>query len=292
MKNILLLFLTILICACSSTKQVTESMSKNTIEPLEVVNDSFISKNQDTVKNSKEILKDSLKKNPENESQNFNQDLNKQSNKIQEPWNELLQKYVSDNGNVNYSQLKKEHLKLNNYIKFLSPALPNKTHTKEYTLAFWINAYNAMTIDLILRHYPVKSIKDIKDPWQQRYWKLGEKWYNLEDIEHQILRKMDEPRIHFAIVCASISCPKLLNEAYTAENLEQQLTNVMKDFLSDTKRNFISKDKLELSKIFQWFTKDFKQNGSLIDFLNLYSNIEISAKAKTNYKDYNWDLNE
>ena len=148
-----------------------------------------------------------------------------------------------------------------------------------------------MTIDLILRHYPVKSIKDIKDPWQQRYWKLGEKWYNLEDIEHQIL-KMDEPRIHFAIVCASISCPKLLNEAYTAENLEQQLTNVMKDFLSDTKRNFISKDKLELSKIFQWFTKDFKQNGSLIEFLNLYSNIEISAKAKTNYKDYNWDLNE
>lgn len=149
-----------------------------------------------------------------------------------------------------------------------------------------------MTIDLILRYYPVKSIKDIKDPWQQRFWKLGEKWYNLEDIEHQILRKMDEPRIHFAIVCASISCPKLLNEVYTSENLEQQLTNATRDFLSDTSRNFISKDKLELSKIFQWFTKDFKQNGSLIDFLNLYSNIEISSKAKTNYKDYNWDLNE
>lgn len=292
MKNILLLFLTILICACSSTKQVTESMPKDTIEPLEVVNDSFISKNQDIVKNSKGILKDSLEKNPENESQNFNQDLNKQLNKIQEPWNEFLQKYVSDNGNVNYSELKKEHLKLNNYIKFLSPALPNETHTKEYTLVFWINAYNAMTIDLILRYYPVKSIKDIKDPWQQRFWKLGEKWYNLEDIEHQILRKMDEPRIHFAIVCASISCPKLLNEVYTSENLEQQLTNATRDFLSDTSRNFISKDKLELSKIFQWFTKDFKQNGSLIDFLNLYSNIEISSKAKTNYKDYNWDLNE
>ena len=207
-------------------------------------------------------------------------------------WHAFLQKYISNEGKVNYEAIKENSIDLNTYLQELSEIKINDNWSKNEKLAFWINAYNAMTVYLILRHYPVKSIKDIKDPWQQRYWKLGEKWFNLEDIEHQILRKMEEPRIHFAIVCASISCPKLLNEAYTAENLEQQLTNATKDFLSDTKRNFISKDTLELSKIFQWFTKDFKQNGSLIDFLNLYSNIEISIKAKTNYQDYNWDLNE
>ncbi|HEX9599970.1 MAG TPA: DUF547 domain-containing protein, partial [Mariniflexile sp.] len=157
----------------------------------------------------------------------------------------------------------------------------------------WINAYNALTIDLILRNYPIKSIKDIKNPWDQRIWKFGNEWYHLNDIEHQILRKMDEPRIHFSIVCASVSCPKLLNEAYTSKNLDVQLTNATKDFLNDNTKNSISTDKLELSKIFHWFAKDFKQNGDLIDFLNLYSdNNRISEKAKTSYKDYNWSLNE
>jgi hypothetical protein len=291
MKNILLLLITILISACSSTKQVTEIALNKPIEKVVVINDSIFENNKSTIV-YKETSQDSLKRKPEFVSKHANRGLVKETIEIHELWNELLQEHVSDKGNVDYQGLIKERLKLNNYIKLLNPELPNGTHKKEYTLAFWINAYNAMTVDLILRHYPVKSIKDIKDPWQQRYWKLGEKWFNLEDIEHQILRKMEEPRIHFAIVCASISCPKLLNEAYTAENLEQQLTNATKDFLSDTKRNFISKDTLELSKIFQWFTKDFKQNGSLIDFLNLYSNIEISIKAKTNYQDYNWDLNE
>ncbi len=103
---------------------------------------------------------------------------------------------------------------------------------------------------------------------------------------------MNEPRIHFAIVCASVSCPKLLNEAYTSKNLDVQLTKATKDFLADNTKNSISTDKLELSKIFQWFAKDFKQNGALIDFLNLNTDIKISNKAKTSYKDYNWNLNE
>ena len=103
---------------------------------------------------------------------------------------------------------------------------------------------------------------------------------------------MDEPRIHFAIVCASYSCPKLQNTAFTAGNLEQQLTLATQEFLSDTNRSEISENTLKLSKIFRWFDKDFEQNGSLIDFLNKYSNVTISAKAKISYKDYNWDLND
>jgi hypothetical protein len=103
---------------------------------------------------------------------------------------------------------------------------------------------------------------------------------------------MDEPRIHFAIVCASISCPKLQNYAFTATDLETQLTDSTKAFLADTDRNIITEDHLKLSKIFQWFTKDFKQYGSVVDFVKAYTEININAKAKTTYLDYNWNLNE
>jgi len=207
-------------------------------------------------------------------------------------WNTLLQKHVTKDGIVNYKGFKTDRTELQKYITSLSEYMPLETWSKEEKLAYWINAYNALTIDLILRNYPLKSIKDIKKPWDQRLWKLGEKWYNLDEIEHKILRKMNEPRIHFAINCASFSCPPLLNEAFTAEKLENQLSQVTKIFVADLQRNIVTKDQLEISKIFKWFSKDFKQNGSLIDFLNQYSAIKINANAKIKYKDYNWNLNE
>ncbi len=210
-------------------------------------------------------------------------------------WNELLQKHVSENGNVNYEGFKKEQKNLYGYLRFLNLIYQHEsfnTSSKEQKLAFWINAYNAFTVDLILRNYPLKSIKDLKDPWKQRHWKLGDKWYNLDEIEHQILRKMNEPRIHFAINCASFSCPKLQNKAFTVDNLEKLLTNATKEFLNDTSKNSLTENQIQISKLFQWFSKDFKQNGSLIDFLNKYSDVQISAKAKKSFMDYNWDLNE
>jgi len=207
-------------------------------------------------------------------------------------WNDLLKKHVSSEGNVDYIGFQDDQNMLQKYIQSLGKNLPNDSWSKEGTLAYWINTYNALTVDLILRNYPTKSIKDISKPWNQRLWKLGEKWYNLDEIEHKILRKMDEPRIHFAINCASFSCPPLLNEAFTEEKLAQQLTQVTKAFLADTQRNTITADAIEISKIFKWFAKDFKQNGSLIDFLNQYSEIKINANAKKRYKDYDWTLNE
>ncbi|MUU78783.1 DUF547 domain-containing protein [Winogradskyella sp. HL2-2] len=206
-------------------------------------------------------------------------------------WNTILQKHVSESGNVDYKGIKNES-EFDVYIDYLSETLPEDSWTKEEKLAYWINAYNALTVDLILRNYPVKSIKDINDPWDQRLWQFGEKWQNLNDIEHKILRKMNEPRIHFAIVCASISCPKLQNEAFTASNLEEQLTYATKEFLTDSTKNDISQNNLKLSKIFKWFKKDFEQNGSLIDFLNQYSVVNISSLAKKSFKDYNWNLND
>ncbi|WP_339752873.1 DUF547 domain-containing protein [uncultured Winogradskyella sp.] len=207
-------------------------------------------------------------------------------------WQKLLQKNVSEKGNVNYLGFKKDKTELKEYINYLSENQPTEKWIKNDKLAYWINAYNALTVDLIIRNHPTKSIKNIKDPWDQRLWQFGDKWQNLNDIEHKILRKMNEPRIHFAIVCASVSCPKLQNEAFTAANLEEQLTNATKEFLADTSKNELSKDRIKLSKIFKWFKGDFEQNGSLIDFLNQYSDVEISDKAKKNFKDYNWDLND
>lgn len=207
-------------------------------------------------------------------------------------WSSILKKHVSNNGNVNYRTLKSDSIKLKSYINQLSQNSPNKNWSKEETLAYWINAYNALTIDLILKNYPVKSIKDIKNPWKQRLWDFGKNNYNLDEIEHDILRNMNEPRIHFAIVCASYSCPKLQNEAFVAEKLDLQLTKATKEFLADKNRNEITENNIQISKIFDWFSKDFTKNGSLIDFLNLYTKVNISPNAKKRYKDYNWALNE
>ncbi|MEM5539196.1 DUF547 domain-containing protein [Olleya sp. AS48] len=320
MKQLLALALLVLFCACKSTKQTVQNtqIATNTIkkEAIAEIKMDTINKTNDSsyiIKKAKYLItedvkiaeydlvdkrqkfisnkKDSIPKNNE-----FNQILTKtEHSNIHFLWNELLQKHVSANGNVNYKSFKTDYKKLLEYINILA-ILKSKPEfdsiSKEEKLAFWINAYNALTIDLIIKNYPVKSIKDIKDPWEQRLWQFGDKWYNLEDIEHKILRKMDEPRIHFAIVCASYSCPKLQNSAFTADNLEQQLTLATQEFLSDTNRNEIFENALKLSKIFKWFDKDFEQNGSLIDFLNKYTAITISAKAKISYKDYNWDLND
>lgn len=207
-------------------------------------------------------------------------------------WNTLLSKNVTKNGNVDYKAFKNNPLELQVYIDNLTHSLPTEDWDKNDKLAYWINAYNALTIDLIIRNYPTKSIKDIKDPWDQRLWKFGSKWQNLNDIEHKILRNMNEPRIHFAIVCASVSCPKLQNEAFTALNIEAQLVKATNEFLNDTSKNKLSEDRIQLSKLFKWFKKDFENSGSLIDFLNLYTDIKISSKAKKSFMDYNWNLND
>jgi uncharacterized protein YcfL len=209
-----------------------------------------------------------------------------------EAFNTLLLANVSETGVVNYKGFVLNKKLLEDYISSLGESLPNETWTKDDKLAYWMNAYNAMTIDLIIRNYPIESIKDLKKPWDQRLWKLGEKWYNLNEIEHQILRKMNEPRIHFGINCASFSCPPLLNAAFNASEVNAQLDKVAIRFINDPLRNSIAKMNIEVSEIFSWFAKDFKKDGSLFEFLNKYSKVQIDAKAKKKYKKYDWTLNE
>lgn len=207
-------------------------------------------------------------------------------------WNSLLKAHVSNDGNVRYQEFRQVRGQLREYIASLGAQMPADTWSKEDKLAYWMNAYNAMTVDLILRNLPLESIKDIDKPWNQRLWKLGDKWYNLDEIEHQILRKMGDARIHFGINCASFSCPPLLNEAFTANKVEAQLDRLANTFINDERRNQISEEQLVISKIFDWFSRDFKQDGNLIDFLNKYAKVRISNKAKKRFMEYDWTLNQ
>lgn len=207
-------------------------------------------------------------------------------------WNRLLQKHVSSKGNVNYNGFIKEADSLQFYLNALDENLPEESWTKNAVLAYWINVYNAFTVKLIIDNYPVKSIKKIDKPWDNKFIFLGNKKYSLGEIEHKILRKMNEPRIHFAINCASFSCPNLANEAYTETELEKQLEVATKLFVNDETKNNITENSIEISSIFDWFSNDFKTNGTLIDFLNKYSSININNNTKLRFKEYNWNLNE
>ena len=210
---------------------------------------------------------------------------------IHHRWNSQLQKYVSETGIVNYKSWKKDQGQLETYIMTLSQFPPSEIVSIDYKLAYWINAYNALTVKLILKYYPLNSIKEIKNPWNVKCFSTGDKEYSLGDIEHKILRKMDEPRIHFAINCASKSCPKLLNEAYTEKKIENQLNSVTKLFLLDKTKNQLNENKLFLSKIFLWFGKDFGSKKMMLEFITKYSKINL-MQSKVNYLSYNWDLNE
>ncbi len=219
-----------------------------------------------------------------------------------EKWSALLQKHVSTNGKVNYKAMKADKAKLDEYLAILSKQKPGKNWSRNETLAFWINAYNAFTVKLILDNYPVKSIKDlnpgvsvifVNTVWDKKFFSMGGDKMSLNNIEHGILRKMNEPRMHFTIVCASVSCPKLLNRAYEAPSLDNQLNQAAKDFLADNSKNQVSANKPKLSKIFDWFGGDFKVNGkSKIDFINQFTNTKIDKNADIGYLDYNWNLNE
>ncbi|MDA7825220.1 DUF547 domain-containing protein [bacterium] len=207
-------------------------------------------------------------------------------------WTDVLQAYVSENGAVDYKGLQNNKSGLESYLKLLSANAPSDEWSIDAKKAYWINAYNAFTIQLILKNYPLKSIKDLKRPWGLSFIKIYGGKITLNTIEHEILRPMGDPRIHFAIVCASKSCPKLLNYAYESETLDQQLDHVTKMFINDPSRNSISQSNVKISKIFKWFKTDFPKSEAFIAFLNNYSTIKILAKAEIDYLNYSWNLNE
>ncbi|MDA9773203.1 DUF547 domain-containing protein [Flavobacteriaceae bacterium] len=209
----------------------------------------------------------------------------------------LLQKNVDKTGRVDYQSLKNNETLLDNYLAYIQNNEPTKDWSSNKKKAFWINTYNAYTIKIILNNYPLKSIRDIKidgkTAWKIPFVKVGQKRYTLDQIEHEILRKkFNDPRIHVGINCASVSCPRLWNFAFTEDNIASSLDNLMKEFINDTTRNKISKKNVALSEIFNWFSKDFIKNGTIISYLNTYAAIKISEKASIKYLTYDWSLNK
>lgn len=212
-------------------------------------------------------------------------------------WDALLKKHVTSAGKVDYEGFKTDKAKLQKYCDLLSDNKPKSTWTSDQKKAYWMNAYNAFAVLLVVNNYPVESIKDIsswgKDVWDLKFFKIGGVDMSLSHIEHKILRvDFKDPRIHAGINCASISCPNLYNKAFTEENVEEALTKLMKDFVNDKLKNKITESACQISEIFKWFKEDFTKDQTLIEFLNKYSDVTIKKDAKITYMKYNWKLNK
>jgi len=217
-------------------------------------------------------------------------------------WDVLLKKYVNEKGLVDYKGIMADSTSLNKYLNMLSANAPDaKLWSKNAQLAYWINAYNAFTIQLIIRNYPVKSIKDIagKIPlintsWDIKFIHIGTNNYDLNNIEHGIIRKQfDEERIHFALVCAAVSCPHLRREAYTAKDLDEQLNDQTTKFFNDKTINQISETKAVISPILKWYGSDFRDKAAdLRSYINRYSKVKINPGVAIDFGEYNWELND
>jgi len=228
---------------------------------------------------------------------------------IHELFDGLLRAYVHD-GVVDYGCFQVHERQLDDYLRVLADVDLSELSRGEQ-LALWINAYNAFTIKLVLSRYPkISSIKDIPGRWDGKDWTVGgQKYYSLDEIENEILRKQfHEPRIHFAIVCASKSCPDLAAEAYVDTRLDAQLDRAAHRFVADPlKGSKIARgtsplgrsvDKLYLSSIFKWFRADFEREGSLVDFVMPYLTgderffvEEANNDPPIAFLDYDWSLN-
>lgn len=212
---------------------------------------------------------------------------------------QLLAKYT-DNGWVDYAGLSKNPILLYRYLRKISMLDKNvfSAMGKNERKALYINAYNAFTIKAIIDHYPVESIQKIPGVWKKLEFVLAQEKITLDEIEHGILRpEFKDARVHFALVCAARGCPRLRRQPYQAKSLDRELDDAGREFLNDSTRNKLDKQKniLYLSSIFKWFKNDF-DSGNLINFISRYLPAEEVGfikknKPKIKYQ-YNWSLNE
>jgi Protein of unknown function, DUF547 len=210
---------------------------------------------------------------------------------LHDAFDAILKKYVSSTGKVNYKSLKENKADLEAYTKALSDNPPADKAPKNERFAYWINAYNAFTLKLIVDNYPLSSITKLDGgkPWDVKRITIGGKKYSLNDIENNILRPMGDARIHFAINCAAKSCPPIHNVAFTAANLNSVLESRTKRFINDTKANALKDSELKISKIFDWYGKDFDK---IPEFINRFAITKVKTDAKIGFMDYDWSLNE
>lgn len=245
-----------------------------------------------------------------------------------EPYAAALARYVNDRGLVDYPGLKSRSSDLDAFaasLARLKPEVLNSWSDRE-KIAFWINAYNALTLEVILRNYPIKSsvvrslvypknsIRQIPAVWDNFRFVIAGRELSLNDIEHATLRaKFHEPRIHVALVCAAMSCPPLRNRPYVAEKLDSQLDDQARMFLRSPRGFRVDRDKKKvyLSSIFKWFPEDFlgsygtsdqfagksASERAVLNFVSRYVNDSdrdflLHGTYRLEYLDYDWSLNE
>ena len=222
-------------------------------------------------------------------------------------WDQLLKKYVDTQGNVAYGPWQQntgDVQALDRYLALLSSASTKQPASREAKLAFWINAYNAVTVKGILREFPTTSIRNHTaklagyNIWKDLQLIVGGRPISLDSMEHQILRKMREPKIHFAIVCASRSCPKLRNEAYDPSRLEAQLAANTREFFAVPGNFQFDGRRFQVSSIIDWFGADFGRTQSdQLRYLAAYfpttasQQAAASGQASVSYLNYDWGLN-
>jgi hypothetical protein len=218
---------------------------------------------------------------------------------------QVLAAHVKD-GAVDYKAIKADP-RFPRYIAMLQKSNP-EILTGEEKLAFWINAYNAFTIQYVLDKYPLKSLMNKLSyvtgggTFKTKFIDINGRKYSLNDIENNIVRPMGDPRIHFALVCGAKSCPPLRPEAYVAGRLSKQMNEQGRIFMSQSDKNHFDfeNNEIAISKIFDWFKNDFRRNGkSELEFISRYLPPELAQKLlaraatiKVKYTEYNWDLNE
>lgn len=215
-------------------------------------------------------------------------------------WGHLLTKH-NHNGRVDYNGMQADETQLDTYLALLEKTKPESLERSE-ALAYYINLYNAWTVKLILSKYPnLKSIKDIgtllKSPWKIELIPLNGKKVSLDHVEHDIIRpQFEDPRIHFAINCAALSCPPLWQTPFKGSALNQQLDQATTQFINDPKSNSLKGKTLYLSRIFKWFNEDFKDGVEV--FVRRYAQGELKTALETvpdgpsiKYLKYDWSLN-
>ena len=206
---------------------------------------------------------------------------------------------------VNYAAIAEDEAWVD-LIDQVATLRPETDWDRNEKLAFWINVYNLLAINLVVTHYPVESIKDIgsffRPVWYRTAGVVGGRAYSLDEIEHKILRPMGDPRIHGAIVCASISCPSLRREPYRADILSDQLDASLRDWLASPEKG-LAVDRVRrivrLSRVFDWFKSDFDAGGGVLQFVSQYAPlhekswiVENREQLDIQYLKYDWNLND
>ncbi len=226
------------------------------------------------------------------------------------PWQGFLDRHlvIPDDGisRVRYASVPEQDRRLlSHYLEYLQ-GLPVKQMTRKQQLAYWINLYNAATVNLILSHYPVDSILDIdispglfsNGPWGKKLFSIDKQSLSLNDIEHRILRPLwSDPRIHYAVNCASLGCPNLQGTAFTHTNVEQLLEQAAEDFINHPRAVQVDQEKLVVSSIYHWFKADFGgDDKAVIDHLKTYAKAPLKQNLEKIIEiddhEYDWTLNQ